>query len=262
MGQTQFDFADETIVVTGSSSGIGRQIALLLGQANATVIIADIREEPKDENTTVPTHKIIEENGGQAHFVETDVSNPTQLETVVETASEFGGLNAMINNAAMLLEQPFTEVTQEEFDRLFAVNVRGVFFGCQIAANHMIEQDIQGSIINIASISANYAQHDLTAYEATKGAIRMITRGSALELAEHGIRVNGIAPGAIATEFRPGLADDTRQAARNDEFIKPIPLGREGSPEEVAPAAAFLASDQAHYITGEILNVDGGWQIC
>jgi NAD(P)-dependent dehydrogenase (short-subunit alcohol dehydrogenase family) len=261
MSDTTHDFGDETVVVTGGSSGIGRATAIRFGDAGATVVVADVREEPKDVGAEVPTHERIERDGGEATYVETDVSDPDEVASVVEAAREFGGVDVMVNNAAVLSETPFDELDAGEFDRLWGVNVRGALFGCQAAANDMRARGAGGVILNTASISSNLAQHDLTAYEMTKGAIRMLTRGVALELGDDDVRVNAVAPGAIATEFRPGLTEDTERGVREGEFIKPVPLGRAGSPDEVAAAMVFLASDDASYVTGELLHVDGGYQV-
>lgn len=263
MGTATFDFTDETVIVTGASAGIGRAIALGFGEAGATVVNADVREQPKMDDENAPTHERIEADGGTAAYVDTDVSDPAELEAVVEAAREFGGVDVMVNNAAVQHAEPFLEVDQADFDELHRTNIRGYFFGTQAAAKDMIARDDPGCIVNTASISSRVAQHDQVQYDSTKGAIEMITRGTALELAEHGIRVNAIAPGQIATEFTEGWSDEAREAAGagHDEsgFIKPVPLGRAGTPEDCAGAAMFLASDDAGYVTGELLFVDGGW---
>jgi NAD(P)-dependent dehydrogenase (short-subunit alcohol dehydrogenase family) len=259
MGRLEPDFDGETVIVTGSASGIGRKVALRFGAAGATVIVADIDEEPKDGD--LPTHERIEQKGGTAEYVETDVTDREQLRTLVEAAHEFGGVDIMINNAGLIIPGSMREITPEEFDAVFAVNAKGVYFGTQVAANDMIERDDPGCIINTASISSNHAQFDQVQYDASKGAVRMITRGSALELAEYGIRVNAVAPGQIATEFVEGWSDLAREMAEQEEFLKPVPLDRAGTPADVAPAYLFLASEEAGYVTGELLSVDGGWQV-
>jgi NAD(P)-dependent dehydrogenase (short-subunit alcohol dehydrogenase family) len=259
MGRLHPTFEDETVIVTGAASGIGREVALRFGDGGATVIVADVDEEPKDGD--VPTHELVEERGGTGQYVETDVTDRDQVETVVEAAREFGGVDVMINNAGLIIPGSILEIPPEELDDVLAVNVKGVYFGTQAAANDMIDRDDPGCIVNTASISSHYAQFDQVQYDASKGAVRMITRGAALELAEHGIRVNAVAPGQIATEFVEGWSDLATQMADEDEFIKPIPLDRAGTPEDVAPAYLFLASEQAGYVTGELLFVDGGWQV-
>jgi NAD(P)-dependent dehydrogenase (short-subunit alcohol dehydrogenase family) len=168
----------------------------------------------------------------------------------------------MVNNAGVFVGGPITEVDPDDLDTGYGVNVRGMFVGTQAAANDMLDRGVEGSIVNTASISSNLAQHGQVAYDATKGAIRMLTRGAALDLAEDGIRVNATAPGQIATEFTENGTERTVERAGDEEYIKPIPMRRAGFPEDVADATLFLASDAADYITGELLAVDGGWQIC
>ena len=261
MGAVTYDFTDETVIVTGGSSGIGRAIAVAFADAGATVLNADIDPDPKDRDADRPTHERIEADDETAAFVETDVSDPEDIRVAVEAAREYGGVDVMVNNAGLYIGGPIREITEEQFDRIHAVNAKGVFFGTQIAAEDMIERGVAGAIVNTASISSTLAQFGQVQYDSTKGAIRMITRGSALELAEHGIRVNAVAPGQIATEFLDGWTDDAQRGAAGDELLKPVPIGRAGFPADVAPAATFLASDAADYITGELLHVDGGWQI-
>ena len=260
MPEATYDFSDQTAIVTGASSGIGRAIALAFADAGATVLAADVREEPKDADA--PTHEAIREAGGTAEYLEVDVSDPAAVEAAVERARDYGGVDVMVNNAGVHIESPMLETTPDELDQLLGVNVRGVFFGTQAAAADMIERDDPGCVVNTASISSNFAQFDQVQYDATKGAVRMITRGAALELAEDGIRVNATAPGQIATEIHEGWTEQATRGAEEGEFIKPVPLGRAGFPEEVARATLFLASDEASYVTGELLHVDGGWQVC
>jgi len=259
MGRLEPNFDGETVVVTGSASGIGREVARRFGQAGASVVVGDIEEEPKDGD--VPTHELIEQEGGTAAYVETDVTDCDQLETLVEAAREFGGVDVMINNAGLFIGGSVLELTPEEFDQVHAVNARGTYFGTQVAANDMIERDDPGCVINTASISSSHAQFGQVQYDSTKGAIRMITRGSALELSEYGIRVNGVAPGQIATEFIEGWTEEATEKAASDELVKPVPLGRAGRPADLAGAFLYLASEDASYVTGELLYVDGGWQV-
>lgn len=259
MGHINPNFEDETVVVTGATSGIGREIALRFADAGANVVIGDIEVEPKDAET--PTHEAIEESGGTATFVETDVSDPDQIQELVSEAREYGGVDVMINNAGLFIGGSVRELESEEFDRIHSVNAKGVYFGVQAAANDMIERDEPGSIINTASISSSYAQFDQVQYDSTKGAVRMITRGSALEFAEHDIRINAVGPGQIATEFIEGWSEEAAEAAQEGDLIKDVPLGRAGTPEDVAGSYLFLASEEASYITGELLFVDGGWQV-
>jgi len=262
MPTVEYDYSDETVIVTGGSSGIGRATALSFADAGATVLNADLQPGPKDREVDRPTHEAIRDAGGTAEYVETDVTDPGAIAELIDRARDHGGVDVMINNAGLQLPKPMREVTLEELQRIFAVNVFGVFMGCQAAANDMIERSEPGVILNTASISSNLAQHDQVQYDATKGAIRMITRGCALELAEEGIRVNGVAPGQIATEFTEGWSEEAVEAAEQGELLKPVPLGRAGRPEDVAGAFLYLASDTASYVTGELIHVDGGWQVC
>jgi NAD(P)-dependent dehydrogenase (short-subunit alcohol dehydrogenase family) len=256
MGTASYDFDGETAIVTGGASGIGRAIARRLGEAGATVLVADVREEPKDRGEQIPTHEAIEAAGGRARYAETDVTDPEEVAALVEAAREVGGVDVMVNNAGVFLDSPLLDTPPETLDRLFAVNVRGVFYGCQAAAADMLDRGEPGVLLNTASISSNVAQFGQVGYDATKGAIRMITRGAALELAEHGIRVNAVAPGQIATEISEGWTEE----AKDGEFLKPVPLGRAGTPEDIAGPALFLVSEDAAYVTGVLLDVDGGWQ--
>lgn len=260
MGHTRFDFEGETVIVTGGSSGIGRAIASEFGRAGATVLNADIRATSKDIGAETPTHEAIEDNGGAAEFVETDISDPDALAAVVERAEDFGGLDVMVNNAGVFMREELLDVSIDDFELIHDVNTKGVFCGCQAAGRAMKDSSTGGVIVNTASISSTHAQKKQVPYDSTKGAIRMITRGAALEFAEYDIRVNAVAPGHIATEFGSG-AEKKEQAVAADDLTKPIPLDRPGYPEDIAPAVLFLASEQAGYVTGETMYVDGGWQV-
>ncbi|MWG35346.1 SDR family NAD(P)-dependent oxidoreductase [Halomarina oriensis] len=263
MGDIYGAFDDETVIVTGGSAGIGRAVARGFGEAGATVVVADVREAPKVEEETTPTHEVIREAGGEAEYVETDVSDPDQIRSVVKAARAFGGVDVMVNNAGVHVNEPFREVTLEQFERVNAVNTRGVFFGTQAAANDMIERDEPGAIVNTASTTSRKPEWGHSHYAATKGAIRMITRSAAFELAQYGVRVNAVAPGPIATEITEGWSERAEQSVgggdADDERVGPPT--RAGRPEDLAGAYLYLASDQADYVTGTNLWVDGGSQL-
>jgi len=253
MGTISADFADETVVVTGGSSGIGRAVALGFGEAGATVINADVRETPKDVDAEVPTHEAVEDRGGTGAFVETDVSEPSQIETVVEAAREFGGVDVMVNNAGVHRSLEFLDVTPEDFEFVHGVNLSGAFFGTQLAAKDMIDRGVEGAILNTSSTTAERAERNHSHYATTKGGIQMLTRSAALELDEHGIRVNAVAPGPIATEIREGWSEEASEIDESGGLPS-----RAGSPSDLRDAYLYLASEGAGYVTGETVWVDGG----
>jgi len=253
MGTISADFSDETVVVTGGSSGIGRAVATGFGDAGATVINADVRAEPKDVGAETPTHELVAERGGTARFVETDVSEPSQIETVIEAAREFGGVDVMVNNAGVHRDLAFLDVAPEDFDYVHGVNLRGAFFGTQLAAKDMIDRGVEGAIVNTSSTTAERAEGNHSHYAATKGGIQMLTRSAALELDEHGIRVNAVAPGPIATEIREGWAEEAGEIEESDGLPS-----RAGTPADLRDAYLYLASEGAGYVTGETVWVDGG----
>jgi NAD(P)-dependent dehydrogenase (short-subunit alcohol dehydrogenase family) len=258
MKNVTYDFDDDTVIVTGASSGIGRETALMFAEAGATVLNADIEAHPDHINT--PTHEAIEESGGTAEYVETDVSNPEDLEDLINHAGEYGGVDVMVNNAGINARTSVLEVTPETFDQVTNINMGGVIFGTQKAAEDMIDCGTEGRIVNIVSIRERVALKNQIMYNATKGGVRMVTRSTALELADHDIRVNGIAPGRTIT----GLADTTQNAeemAESDDLVKPIPVGRPATTDEIAPTVLYVASDAATYMAGEIVYVDGAWSI-
>lgn len=258
MGTITGNFEGETVVVTGGSSGIGRAVALAFADAGATVVNADIRPRPKDPDAERPTHEAIRERGGAAEYAATDVSDRDELRSVVRGAREFGGVDVMINNAGVHVSRRFREVTPEDLERVHGVNTRGTFFGTQLAAEDMIERGEPGVVLNTASTTATDPELEHSHYAATKGAIHMITRSAALELAEHDIRVNSVAPGPIATEITDGWSERARSSVGSGEGGLPTRAGR---PADLVGAYLYLASEQADYVTGEGLWVDGGSQI-
>jgi len=261
MGSVTFDFADETVVVTGGSCGIGREIALRFADAGAAVVNFDVREEPKEEAFSVPTHELIQEAGGRATYVEGDVAEPERIADAVEAARAYGGVDVMVNNAGIYTTGPLRLLDPAAFDRVHDVNVRGVFFGCQAAAADMVERGVEGTIVNNASTESDLAERNQVHYSSSKGAVRMITRGAALELADYGIRVNAVAPGHTDTTLGGSEVGSSQRAHDEGELLKPVPMGRVGRPEDVAPAVLYLASDAAGYVTGELHYIDGGLRV-
>jgi NAD(P)-dependent dehydrogenase (short-subunit alcohol dehydrogenase family) len=242
----------KTAVVTGGSSGIGRGICLAMATHGADVVVADVRETPREGGT--PTPELVEtETDAHVRYVECDVTDVGDLETAVAAADAFGGIDVMVNDAAVGGEAPFEEVTEAEYDAMMAVNAKGVFFGSQVAAAAMDA----GSIVNISSIAGLRGNGDLAVYSATKGAVRLLTYSLAEALAPD-IRVNAIHPGAVETSMSTRderlLTPETR-----GEYEAAIPRGRIGTPQDIGNAAVFLASDLADYVTAQSLVVDGGF---
>jgi len=247
-------FAGKTIIVTGSASGIGRAIALEFAAEGATVIVADIREEPREGGT--PTHKKIEAKGGTSRFVHTDVSSVEAIESVVdETESSFGSLDVMVNNAGIFPPQAdITEVDEQTYESVVDINLKGVYFGCRAAIDVMQTQSDGGAIVNLSSIAGLAGYDRASAYCASKGGVANLTRELAVEQGPHGIRVNALNPGIIETAQTRHDEDEILSNSTDE-----IPLRRDGTPADVAGAAVFLASDEAAYVTGHNLVVDGGY---
>lgn len=244
-------------VVTGGASGNGRSIAQAFARHGAAgVVVADVREEPREGGR--PTHELVrDENGTRGKFVHCDVSRVPDLEMAVEAAEEFGGVDVMVNNAGIFRAQHFLEATEEEFDRMVAINVKGVYFGSQAAARTMVAGGNGGSIINLSSVAGLVGAGQQSIYSTTKGAVRLMTYALAGTLGPQGVRVNAIHPGVIetrmTTEDVPIIGTQADQAV-----LQSVPLGRNGQPEDVAGAAVYLASDLASYVNGASLVVDGG----
>jgi glucose 1-dehydrogenase len=232
-------------IVTGAARGIGRAIARRYAQEGATVVIGDIEAEAAER-----TCREIEAAGGHAHFVLTDVGDPAQAEALAaEAEARFGRIDILVNNAGITGENgPVLEITPAIWDRILRVNLSGVFYCAQAAARRMMPAR-RGSIINISSVNGVVPQPNCTAYAATKSGVESITRSLASELGPYNIRVNTIAPGPIQAR----LADDEEPRSHLGTL-----LGRSGAPAEIAAVAAFLASDEASFITGERILVDGG----
>lgn len=243
-------------IVTGGGSGIGRAISRLYAAEGAKVVIGDIKA---DGEVTVED---IRKHGDDAIFVRTDVRDPSQVRRLLDVAVEkYGGIDIVCNNAGIELVRRLVDTTEEEWDMVINTNLRSSFLVSKYALPRMIRKG-KGVIINIASQLGLVGFENLTVYCASKGGLILLTKAMALEYAKHGIRVNCICPGAIDTpmlEREVKLMEDPDEARRM--FVSKHPLGRLGTPEEIAQAALFLASDRASFITGESLVVDGGYVI-
>ena len=243
---------DKVALVTGASSGIGKAIATRFAAEGARVVI-NHRPTPQDEQAA---HDLAGQLGAAAIAIAADVTRRDQVERMLAgTIERFGRLDIAVNNAGIEIKKPFVDVTDEDWQRVVAVNLYGGFVVSQIAARRMIEQGQGGKLIFISSVHEDIPFPGYAAYCASKGGVRMLMRNLALELAPHGISANSIAPGAIATPINQAVLDDPA-ALRN--AISEIPVGRFGRPEEVASVAVFLASDEAQYVTGSSYFVDGG----
>ena len=244
---------ERVAIVTGAAQSIGRAIAEALAADGAAVVVADSQREKAEE-----TAAGIAAAGGRAVAVQVDVGRIEDLSAMVARALDaFGRIDMLVNNAGIAVVRPFREVTEGEWDRQMAVNLKSAFFATQKVADVMIRAGREGRIVNIASTSAFVASSSpMVPYDISKAGVRMLTVSAAVQLAPHGITVNAIAPGTIDTELTRAVADQDRLASYAREKI---PIGRIGRPAVIAAAAVFLCSEGAGYVTGHTLVVDGGW---
>jgi 3-oxoacyl-[acyl-carrier protein] reductase len=240
--------------ITGAGSGIGRATALEFAREGARVLIADVQRDAAEETTSQ-----VRALGGQAECVQADVTRYEQVQAMVQTAVErFGRLDVLLNNAGVpQVFTPLEDTPDEVFDRIFAVNVKGVFYGCRAAIPQMQRQG-GGVILNMASTAGIRPRPGLAAYNASKAAVITLTKTLALELAPHRIRVVSICPVATDTPMLPAFIGAQDEAEGRQKFIATIPWGRLNRPEDLARAAVFLASSDAEMVTGTALEVDGG----
>jgi glucose 1-dehydrogenase len=245
-------FEGKVAIVTGAGSGIGQGIAKRLGSEGAKVIIDYIGKSDGAEEAAQTIH----EAGGQAEIVQADVTRLDDIRTLVDTAwSRFGSADILINNAGLEKKSAFWDTTEADYDTVMGVNLRGPFFLSQAFVRRLLDAKRPGRIINISSVHEDMVFPGFATYCCSKGGLRMLMRDLAVELGPLGITVNNVAPGAIVTPINKSLLE---HKAELDALLANIPLGRLGSASDVAGLVAFLASDDAAYITGSTFIIDGG----
>ena len=254
-----FRLDSKIALVTGAGSGIGREIALLYAQQGAQVIVADIQEA-----AAAAVVAEISERNGLARSLPLNVADEGQVRVAMqETGEQYGRLDILVNNAGVSHVGNVLETSAEDWDRVMAVNARGVFLCSKYAVAQMLQQNPAGGIlVNIASVAGMIAVDRRFPYGASKGAVISMTRSIAIDFANQGIRANAICPGTVHTPFVEGFLE--RNFAENKDEVRQQlharqPIGRMGRPEEIAAAALYLASDEAALITGSTLVIDGGW---
>jgi glucose 1-dehydrogenase len=244
--------AGKVAIITGSSSGIGQSIAIRLASEGAAVVI-NYRGNPDGANATKSQ---IESSSGKAITIQADVSKLADTQALIDqTYQQLGRCDILVNNAGIEKSAPFWDVTETDYDAVLNVNFKGAFFLTQSFVRRLRDAKQPGRIINISSVHEDMVFPNFSTYCASKGAMRMLMRNLSVELGPLGITVNNIAPGAIATPINKSLLENKSQL---NALLNNIPLGRMGQPEEVANVAAFLASDEAAYVTGSTYFIDGG----
>jgi glucose 1-dehydrogenase len=245
-------FSGKVVLVTGSGRGIGRAIAVRFAQEGANVVVNDLH----DDDNAKETIKQVLTTGAKGFFIQADISKAENVNTMVTGAVQtFGQLDILVNNAGVEIRAPFWEVTEQQYDIVMNVNLKGMFFLTQAFVKYLKENNRPGVVVNNSSVHEELPFPNFTAYCASKGGLQMVMRNLAVELAPLKIRINNVAPGAIRTPINADLLS-------KPELIGPleanISLHRLGEPEDVAAVVAFLASDEAKYVTGSTYYVDGG----
>jgi glucose 1-dehydrogenase len=249
----------KNVLVTGGSSGIGQAIAVRFAEYGANVAINYLRQPEEASGTEEQVQACVakvQREGVRDVLVGADVSNEDDVVRMVgETVEQLGGVDVLVNNAGIQISRPSDELSSREFDTVIAVNLRGAFMCARETIKHLLAEEKPGSIVNISSVHQLIPKPDYLGYSVSKGGMQNLTRTLALEYAGRGIRVNGVGPGATITPINRAWIDDPRKKVQVEEHI---PMRRAGTADEMAGVTAFLASDDAAYITGQTLFVDGG----
>jgi len=255
--------AGKGAVVTGGAMGIGLAISYRLAEAGAGVLIADTNYEEARKSA-----EELKGRGFKAYYLKCDVTSEPDVQEMVDTAAKTSGIDILVNNAGIYPRKFLEQMTARDFEQVVAVNLTGTFLCSRYASQKMIERGSGGSIINIASIDAVHpSSTGMSAYDASKGGVLMLTKSTARELGPHGIRVNAIAPGGIMTRGilshmgAPSKEQGKAQLKELKAFMARMVLGRMGDADDVARVALFLASDLAGYVTGDLIVADGGYLI-
>jgi len=250
---------DKNVLVTGGSSGIGQAIAVRFAEYGANVAINYLRKPEEAQETEDQVHACVakvQQEGVQDVLVRGDVSEEDDVVSMVgEAVDGLGGLDILVNNAGIQISRPSDELSSEDFDKVIAVNLRGSFMCAREAIRHFLAEEKPGVIINISSVHQVIPKPEYLGYSTSKGGMQNLTRTLALEYASRGIRVNGVGPGATVTPINRAWIDDPEKRKQVEEHI---PMQRAGDSDEMAGVTAFLASDDAAYITGQTVFVDGG----
>jgi glucose 1-dehydrogenase len=239
-------------IVTGGNSGIGKAIVLALAKGGAKVVIDYVVDPASTEALEAQVAAL----GSASIGVDADVSKVADLQRLVDaTVNEYGRVDVMVNNAGVETRTSVLDTTEEQYEKVLAINLKSAFFGTQLAAKQMIAQGGGGRIINISSVHEDWPMPGNTAYCLSKGGMRMLTRTAGVELGPHGVTVVGVGPGAVATPINTATMADPEAMKTLDAAI---PLGRMARPEEIAATVAFLATDEAAYLTATTVFADGG----
>ena len=249
--------AGKVALVTGAAQGIGQACAVRLAKEGAKIVVCDVNEKAGQQ-----VAKAIEAKGGRAVYVRCDVSKAGEVESALAAALKaFRRIDVLVNNAGVVDDAPFLDLSIDELDRVLGINLRGAFLMAQAVARQMVKQGkgkggaSAGAIVNMSSVNERFGLPDHVAYSMSKGGISQLTKAMAVALAPQGIRVNAVGPGTIDT---PLLKDVVKDKAFRNKVLSRTPLGRFGKPAEVAAIVAWLASDEASYVTGTTVFADGG----